>query len=716
MTIRLHLNYFRCWEKRTFTFSEKGVILLSGISGKGKSTILNAILWCVTGSMKNISTVGKEATSVILEMDNMVITRSKKPSRLTVKREDVVYEDDEAQAIVDRIVGKEFKNISYIDQDNQYSFVYLSPQDKMTFLRDLLLREYNIEGLKEKVKARMEEAKKEVIKEDATQSATTSFMNTIKQRENNLVVQKRVITEKNVKATLETMISNVETAEKNKKTIAAKINTIEREYKTYLSAQRLMEERSCYGNETDIKDELAQLEDQHQQYKKMCMDRETYEKYIHHRERLKEATHDRDGIPIESIRKKISILQSIASIQKMIPSLSDDEYDKLKEERERLKRQRDLVAASLTMYTCPSCDSKLILQGGELHVTHIVSDSGKKTTSADLAKAERDVQDAEKKCTAYESKIDTYNDYIEKIENLTSEYTQLEQDASKTLSFFRDIEQKYQVLSHTITTIQRYMNPTEPTLPEAIEPVDVDHMASLRETCKQIQRIERALKENASFDSTIDPNKLDVLREKQKECEDKIKVYTTYIQQLHEWTRINEEQKSYIEWQEKAQRSRDKIEYYTDEVKCCERLSKYIKESETQSLIEFISALNRHASVYIGHFFPDEDIKIELTTSKELKSGKDKVGLFFDVSYRTLKGDLEFLSGGQKDRVNLAFTLAFSELVSNRLLLLDECISSLDSETSATVIDTLREKSTHKLVLCVAHQVTAGSFDEVIDI
>jgi DNA repair exonuclease SbcCD ATPase subunit len=171
-----------------------------------------------------------------------------------------------------------------------------------------------------------------------------------------------------------------------------------------------------------------------------------------------------------------------------------------------------------------------------------------------------------------------------------------------------------------------------------------------------------------------------------------------------------------MEWTANAQKSRDKIEYYTDEVKCCERLANYIKESETKSLIEFIYSLNQHASVYIGHFFPDEDIHIELITNKELKSGKDKVGLFFDVSYRTLKGDLEFLSGGQKDRVNLAFTLAFSELVSNRLLLLDECISSLDSETSSTVIDTLREKSTHKLVLCVAHQVTAGSFDEVIEI
>ena len=105
-----------------------------------------------------------------------------------------------------------------------------------------------------------------------------------------------------------------------------------------------------------------------------------------------------------------------------------------------------------------------------------------------------------------------------------------------------------------------------------------------------------------------------------------------------------------------------------------------------------------------------------MVTNKELKSGKDKLGLFFDVSYKTIKVDIDFLSGGQRDRVNLAFTLAFSELVQNKMLLLDECISSLDSETSDTVVDTLKEKYKGKLVMCVAHQVNTGVFDQVLNV
>ena len=153
-----------------------------------------------------------------------------------------------------------------------------------------------------------------------------------------------------------------------------------------------------------------------------------------------------------------------------------------------------------------------------------------------------------------------------------------------------------------------------------------------------------------------------------------------------------------------------------EEIKCCEKLLYYMKDAETKAIFDFIDSLNRHAAIYMEDFFPDEDISAELVTNKELKSGKDKVGLFFEVNYKTIKGDMEFLSGGQRDRVNLAFTLAFCELVQNRVLLLDECISSLDNETSDLVIETLKEKYKGKMIICVAHQVNIGVFDQVIKI
>jgi ABC-type dipeptide/oligopeptide/nickel transport system ATPase subunit len=205
-------------------------------------------------------------------------------------------------------------------------------------------------------------------------------------------------------------------------------------------------------------------------------------------------------------------------------------------------------------------------------------------------------------------------------------------------------------------------------------------------------------------------------KEKLLQTEEKLSEYGDSIRQMEMWRQHEENNIKYKELEESIQRSRDAKEYGMEVLKCCEKLLLYVKDAETRSIFDFIESLNYHASLYIEDFFPDEDFHVQLSTTKELKSGKDKMGLFFEVQYGTMKGELDFLSGGQRDRVNLAFTLAFSELLQNRVLLLDECISSLDSATSDTVIETLHQKYKGKLIICVAHQVNTGVFDQVVEI
>lgn len=90
------------------------------------------------------------------------------------------------------------------------------------------------------------------------------------------------------------------------------------------------------------------------------------------------------------------------------------------------------------------------------------------------------------------------------------------------------------------------------------------------------------------------------------------------------------------------QSAKDAKEYYMEEVKCYEKLQHYVKEAETKSIIDFIESLNQHAQLYIEDFFKDEDIQVQLTTNKELKSGKDKVGLFLKFSIKKWKEILTF--------------------------------------------------------------------------
>jgi ABC-type bacteriocin/lantibiotic exporter with double-glycine peptidase domain len=55
-------------------------------------------------------------------------------------------------------------------------------------------------------------------------------------------------------------------------------------------------------------------------------------------------------------------------------------------------------------------------------------------------------------------------------------------------------------------------------------------------------------------------------------------------------------------------------------------------------------------------------------------------------------------------------------MINNRILLLDECISSLDSETTNVVLENIKEKYKGKLVILVSHQANLGFFDKIIDL
>ena len=74
------------------------------------------------------------------------------------------------------------------------------------------------------------------------------------------------------------------------------------------------------------------------------------------------------------------------------------------------------------------------------------------------------------------------------------------------------------------------------------------------------------------------------------------------------------------------------------------------------------------------------------------------------------------LSGGEQSRVSLCFTLALSDTFNSPLLLLDECTSSLDSENTETIFDTLKSELPDKTILVIAHQVIEGSFDKVLSL
>lgn len=148
---------FKCHIDTHYDFDLNSMILLQGQSGSGKSTILQAIYWCLYGNFRSVynNTGQVKKCSVTLKINQLIIYRQKRPELLKVtitvpknqnnqegieeRLEDQVYEDDVAQQIIDRAFGSKelWKSCSYIGQKERCSLLSGTASERLTLLNQL---------------------------------------------------------------------------------------------------------------------------------------------------------------------------------------------------------------------------------------------------------------------------------------------------------------------------------------------------------------------------------------------------------------------------------------------------------------------------------------------------------------------------------------------------------------------------------------------------
>lgn len=170
--MQITLKNFRCYENSTFDFGTSGIILLSGASGQGKTTILMGIYFALFGTGTKIISFGKTTCSVTLLFDDMTITRTKKPNRLVVND---IYEDECAQNIINKRFGNTFNTVGYISQNAQDSFIMMSPLDKLGFLETFAFQDIDLSQIMKRCKCLIKERHETLIKTTA-QFETASTM------------------------------------------------------------------------------------------------------------------------------------------------------------------------------------------------------------------------------------------------------------------------------------------------------------------------------------------------------------------------------------------------------------------------------------------------------------------------------------------------------------------------------------------------------------
>ena len=156
-----------------------------------------------------------------------------------------------------------------------------------------------------------------------------------------------------------------------------------------------------------------------------------------------------------------------------------------------------------------------------------------------------------------------------------------------------------------------------------------------------------------------------------------------------------------------------------DESGRIKKLACIMKETERDMLNATVDHLNMEISRITDVLFPDDKIVVEFKTTKALKNKKKPDSLKCDIRifYKNADVEMENLSGGERDRISLAMTLALNSVRGSGLIMLDESLHSISAEAKSNTVELLKRIVGDKMICAViSHDGINGEYDHVISL
>jgi DNA repair exonuclease SbcCD ATPase subunit len=493
--MKITLKNFRCYEQETFDFGKQGLILLSGCSGKGKTTIMLGIHFALFGTGNKLVSHDKTSCSVILEFEDMVITRSKRPNRLILVNVDGEYEDDSAQSIIDKKFGENFKTTGYISQNGVESFILMSPIDKLEFLEKFAFNDANLSDINKKCKEVIKERNDNLTKVSSQLEMAIQMVNELKKPEKvdfpiKCALKNREIAIKNEYTGLKNS-NTIITRNRNKiLSLTKEINAIEVLDASLVSIQEfidrieqkiqtLVEEKSdideenitfnILENETKLKKMIAQRE--------VISLQETYKADLHRLNKLKEqelasmyeniqktqrvlwkdySKEDTQEI-IQSSKQTLKDLDKMSKLQEEMEAC-DIEKTNIDETKKQIEHEKGVLNENKSLieklerqkevYKCPCCN--VMLKLNHVSNTLITFDEDIVDSSFSIDKVQEIINKSKKSLVVLENKLKLD-------EQKTLKYNEKENELVKLQEEYEEIPEYYDIVQQ-LEEMEEYLS------------------------------------------------------------------------------------------------------------------------------------------------------------------------------------------------------------------------------------------------------------------